>query len=136
MKRIILMAALLTAPIIMIGCGGGENKDAAALEEVPADYAKLEKPEFTDALVKKGEAAYTTNCTSCHGPKADGDSPAGKSFKPPAANLVDKDFQEKASDNYLFWRISEGKGKGMTAYKSLSEENRWALVAYLRSLKQ
>jgi mono/diheme cytochrome c family protein len=40
------------------------------------------------------------------------------------------------SDAYLFYRVSEGKaGTAMPAFRgALDEQERWALVSYLRSL--
>ncbi len=56
------------------------------------------------------------------------------------ARLIFPDFSDTAeqaqdSDALWFWRISEGKpGTKMPSYKNrLTDEQRWQLIAYMRS---
>jgi len=47
------------------------------------------------------------------------------------------ELQTVASDDYLFWRISEGRpGTSMPPWKNiLAEEQIWQLIAFIRTLK-
>lgn len=53
-----------------------------------ANAAEHKMPKSTPALVKAGEAAYKTNCATCHGDKADGNGPAGGAMNPKPRNLI------------------------------------------------
>jgi mono/diheme cytochrome c family protein len=71
----------------------------------------------------------------CHGPQGHGDGPAGQSLEPRPGNLAE--VQSRAEDDYLFWRIHDGKpGTAMVAWKGiLSDEQIWQAIAFLRTLK-
>jgi len=47
-------------------------------------------------------------------------------------------LQENVADDYLFWRINEGKpGTSMVAWKGiLTEEQIWQVVSFIRTLKE
>ncbi|HSK88782.1 MAG TPA: c-type cytochrome, partial [Anaerolineales bacterium] len=61
--------------------------------------------------------------------------PAGQSLDPTPRDLAQ--LQTKAGDDFLFWRVSEGKpGTSMVAFKGiLSEEQIWQVVSFMRTLK-
>lgn len=87
-----------------------------------------------------GGELFARLCASCHGAMEEGRTPRADFFQPPAP-----DFREPRYHNldpaYLYWRIENGKnaepfrsrGSVMPAWgPSLSEEQIWQLVAYLR----
>lgn len=84
-----------------------------------------------------GKKVYAGKCSLCHGPDGKGDGPAGASMNPKATNFTDKAKMTK-SDDELFKIISDGsKGSAMMGYAgSTSEQDRWDLVAYIRSLSK
>ncbi|MBI5180977.1 MAG: cytochrome c [Nitrospirae bacterium] len=84
-----------------------------------------------------GKKVYDAKCTLCHGAAGKGDGPAGASLNPKATNFTDKAKMTK-SDDELFKLISDGsKGTAMMGYAgSISEADRWNLVAYIRSLSK
>lgn len=73
-------------------------------------------------------------CWSCHGSTGHGDGPGGKTLNPAPADFTKSLFQ-KQSDGAIYWKLSSGKGT-MAAYEnSLTEQQRWSIVNYLRKLK-
>ena len=90
----------------------------------------------TAETVARGRAVYhqQLRCASCHGALGRGDGPLAASLTPPPADLVLHVPQHP--DGELFWYISRGSpGTAMPAWDmSLSEEDRWSLVHYLREL--
>ena len=99
----------------------------------PASAKELKNPFTGKASINKGKSIYKTRCVICHGDKGEGDGPAGKALTPPAANHTTAAVQTQ-TDGELFWKVSEGRG-AMVGWKLiLSEEERWALVNYLRTL--
>ena len=82
---------------------------------------------------QKGRALYSKLCWSCHGKNGKGDGPAAANLKPKPKDFSSADLQ-KQTDGELFWKLSNGKGM-MVPYKhSLSEEKRWQLINYIRTL--
>jgi len=85
---------------------------------------------FTGTNQEAGEILYNKNCKMCHStikvvPKND-------RVLPIAPNLGCQVIQSTNTDGELFWKITNGKG-GMPPYaNSLSDDERWKLVVFLR----
>lgn len=128
----------LAGVFMLAACGGNQNSSGAnenaTLAPVPAEYAGLTNPLGADAAAE-GAEVFRINCEMCHGPQGHGDGPAGQSLDPKPRDLAV--LQTKAGDDFLFWRISEGKpGTSMVAFKGiLSEEQIWQVVSFIRTLK-
>lgn len=150
MKITILSALLLAVTALLaVGCGGDnaapsnrgkKADDTITRPEVVAEYKGKEKP--ATASAEEGKKLFDANCATCHGPTGVGDGPLGKALNPPAGDLSNPKLHEVVGDDYIFWRISEGGGfapfnSGMTPFKgTFNEEQRWHLVAYVRTLKK
>ena len=97
-----------------------------------AEYAGKTNP-FGLEAAGEGAKIFKTNCETCHGPQGHGDGPAGAALDPRPKDL--SELQKVASDDYLFWRISEGKeGTSMVAWKGiLTEEQIWQVISFIRT---
>ena len=104
---------------------------AVMAQEVPTPYAGLKNPfSWSDTSAQEaGKGLYQQYCIGCHG--ANGGNVAGADF---SSADYPQSLEERADFN--FWILSEGRmDKGMPSYKSsLSEEQRWQVLTYLRSL--
>ncbi len=137
MRRFALLAVL--SMILLSACGGAgagsSGQDGVStLEPVPAAYAGKTNPLGADAAAQ-GASVFKTNCEMCHGSQGHGDGPAGGSLDPKPKNLAV--LQQSASDDYLFWRISEGHpGTAMVSWKGvLTEDQIWQVISFIRTLK-
>lgn len=136
MRKIVFV--MLVGIVMLAACGGSESSsnanENAPLAPVPSEYAGLTNPLGADAAAE-GAEVFRTNCEMCHGPQGHGDGPAGQALDPQPRNLAE--LQTEAGDDFLFWRISEGKpGTSMVAWKGiLSEEQIWQTVSFIRTLK-
>lgn len=87
--------------------------------------------------VAVGRAAFTGQCSLCHGSRGDGRGGLGPSTYPDAADLTARRTVEK-SDAQLFWIIRNGLG--FTAMPGFGpvyrDEEIWALVTYVRALQR
>jgi len=105
---------------------------------VPPGYAGRVNPLPDDeATIARGRDLFMKNCAPCHGANADGQGPSAVGLKPPPANFHDGTRLRGKADDFLFWRLAEGKkDTAMPAFEgALSEEERWAILRYLRSIK-
>ena len=100
----------------------------------PSRAARKKNPvEANESSLGKGKAVYVKECASCHGDKGKGDGPAAKDLEKKPGDLTLAKTQEQ-SDGALFWKITEGN-KPMASYeKTLSEEDRWHVINFLRTL--
>lgn len=119
------------------GFGPGSGMMARHHAVIPGDYAEQSNPVVADEeSLARGQELYVANCASCHGETGMGEGPAGQALDPPVAPIAHT--SRMLSDDYLFWRISEGGipfGTAMPAWKdALDEQARWDLVNYVRTL--
>ena len=133
-----LLVVMLVGLLALAACGGKESSSTtnadATLAPIPAEYTGLKNPLGADAA-EKGAEVFHTNCEMCHGPQGHGDGPAGQALDPHPKNLAE--LQTKAGDDFLFWRIHDGKpGTAMVAWKGiLTDEQIWQAVSFIRTLK-
>lgn len=82
-----------------------------------------------------GKGLYVQNCASCHGLRGEGNGSASAMMIVKPSNFTLPKYN-KFSDLYWFYKITEGvPGSGMPRWgESLSEDQRWYLVAYLKTL--
>jgi mono/diheme cytochrome c family protein len=82
--------------------------------------------------IEMGEKIAKINCVSCHGNKGKGDGPAAVALNPKPADWTSKRVQGEP-DGEIFWKITTGRG-AMPAWRHLPENDRWAVVRYIRTL--
>ncbi len=120
----------LLALIFTISCVFVEPVVAqdANFHKAPAASAQQNNPlAGQPAAIAAGATLYATSCAACHGGHGEGTGNI-----PPVA----KGPTQAAPDGEVFWFLTTGSiGNGMPAWGSLSEEKRWQIVAFLKSLK-
>jgi mono/diheme cytochrome c family protein len=84
--------------------------------------------------VSRGRSLFSKHCAECHGPRGRGDGKAGRDLDPTPSDLTADDVTQK-TDVELFKKITRGR-RPMPSYRRLlSEEDRWHVVNYVRSLE-
>lgn len=88
----------------------------------------------TEATVALGRELYMANCAVCHGPEGRGDGPLRDEMWPPPSRLTL--HAPWHPDGELFWFITKGvDGTDMPAFERvLTDEERWAVIHFLRTL--
>lgn len=144
-SRVAIRALTATALVLLAaGCRREEPPEAATttpapspVVTAPAEWAGRTNPMPGDAAtIARGRAVFLVNCAPCHGSEADGKGVASIGLSPPPANFRDGKRLSLKGDDVLFWRISTGiTGSAMPAFSgTISEEDRWAILRFLRSL--
>lgn len=89
----------------------------------------------SDAAANAGRGIYTQNCAACHGLEGRGNGPNAITLEKKPPNLT-RDYYKQYPDEFWYYRISEGViGTRMPRFQEiLSEEQRWYLTAYLKTL--
>jgi mono/diheme cytochrome c family protein len=84
-------------------------------------------------ILPYAKVVYTTYCGPCHGSKGKGDGVAAAGLQKKPADHS-SDYVQQQTDGALFWMISTGRNP-MPTYKALLTDNqRWELVNYIRTL--
>lgn len=115
-----------------------DDGEMMAAHAVPADAAAVENPlPATEAVQLAGEATFQQTCAACHGPTGRGDGPAAAALEFKPADLR-ADHVQGLSDGGLYYIVTHGRiERGMPAWEdALSEQTRWEIVRYLRTLVQ
>jgi mono/diheme cytochrome c family protein len=84
------------------------------------------------ALIE-GKQLFDAICFVCHGNQGKGDGINAANLERPPANLT-SELVQRQSDGVLFWKISEGNPPMLSFKSSLSEDQRWKMVNYIREL--
>jgi mono/diheme cytochrome c family protein len=121
-SRLVIVSALVTASALCFA-----KADGSWLKKVPdADHARVNPYASDPTATSAGANLFRNSCAKCHGQEG-----VGKSSRP----ALKSDRIEKATDGDLAWILKNGEPyKGMPTWGSLPEQQRWQLVAYVRSL--
>ncbi len=157
-KIILIFIVLGALPLLYIGCDYARMKDQESVrtyeKEMPSgvegtvpvnggieilkrsDPDKLLNPvASTNESLQRGKTAYGYFCIMCHGPKLDGSGTVGQSFAPLPTDLKGRAVREE-SDGLLFYRISLGYKRHPPLADTVSEEDRWAIINYVRTAQK
>lgn|GEM_PF-733866 len=124
------LAAFCGAVLLSTSCQAEEEPWVA-----PARAAKKKNPiTVSPESVSQGQKIYTANCLTCHGTSGRGDGPGAAAILPKKpGNLSDSKLWAQ-SDGAIYWKVTEGKAPMPTFEKTVSEEDRWNVVNYVRTL--
>jgi mono/diheme cytochrome c family protein len=108
--------------------------DPASEWKAPERAARRKNPIPADQKsIEAGRMVYTKECYSCHGTSGKGDGPAAVALERSPGDLSNPKMWEQ-TDGALFWKISTGK-KPMASYETiLTEQQRWNVINYVRTL--
>jgi cbb3-type cytochrome c oxidase subunit III len=95
---------------------------------------ELSAPPSPAVVLERGARVYQIYCQPCHGAAGKGDGPvAMRGFPPPPSFLAEHAVH--LADGQMFHTVTYGQ-KNMPSYASqVSPEDRWRVVAYVRSLQ-
>jgi mono/diheme cytochrome c family protein len=132
------MSRSLVRRVSVLALVAGLALSSAAVAQAPwvapeSEKAKKNPLPNDKKVVEQGEKVAKMNCASCHGAKGKGDGAAAAALNPKPADWTSSRVQAE-TDGELFWKISNGRGP-MPPWKHLPENDRWAVIRFIRSLK-
>ena len=126
---------VLAVVLVVLSWGRGPGDVVAQTTPwvAPASEKAKKNPLPADTkAVEQGEKVAKVNCVPCHGNQGKGDGPAAVALNPKPADWTSKKVQDEP-DGEIFWKITTGRGP-MPSWRHLPENDRWAVVRYLRTL--
>lgn len=137
MKRLVAFLAIVAMSFSFIAFQPPQQQKKGEPWVIPAEYKNKKNPYKGDASLEKiGKAAYGKHCRSCHGVKGKGDGPMAKNLKTFPGDFSSADFQ-KYTDGEIYYMSFIGRDEMPNFEKTIpDEEERWAIVNYIRTLKE
>jgi len=89
----------------------------------------------TASVLKQGRQAFMTYCSVCHGALGDGTPSLTGAYGAKPANLMSEKFRNYP-DGMIYHVIMMGKNAMPSYAAELSEDERWAVVNYVRALQR
>lgn len=104
---------------------------------VPAKYKAMKSTIKANdpSVMTTGKELYNKHCKSCHGTKGLGDGPKAANLKSGIRAFNDKGFLAQ-TDGEIYYQSYIGRGEMPNFEKKILDENdRWAVVHFMRTLK-
>jgi mono/diheme cytochrome c family protein len=120
-----------------------EDKAAEPAKEWTAPAGERDRANpvpATPEAVKQGRGLFQEHCAVCHGRTGQGKKVYSGPGDPQPKNLTDPALQARLTDGEIFWKLSTGRRIGSREYmpafasKIPSDDKRWAIVLFVRSL--
>ncbi len=136
-KNILAILAVITAGLVVMAFSMPQDQKKGGPWEVPAKYEKMENPYVDDAsIMKVGKMLWSKHCKSCHGNLGLGDGPKAAQLETFPGDFSTEDFQGQ-SEGAIYFKSFVGRDEMPNFEKKITdEEDRWAIVNFMRTMKK
>jgi mono/diheme cytochrome c family protein len=130
--RKILFVSLLALAFVALVYSAFENNKPWV---IPEEAKKRQNPlTASESTLKTAKGIYVDECAQCHGERGKGDGPEAAMHDPRPSDITDTSHMNAVTDGEIFYQISEGRKPMPSFKKRLTEDQRWGLVLFVRSL--
>jgi mono/diheme cytochrome c family protein len=113
------------------------RKDSAAADTTNYHASREVKNPLTSMDTVEAERLYLVNCAICHGPKLNGNGPlyndGNGPFPVAPKNFVGDAGMVAMPEGQMFYSATYGKNKMGSYASQLNTEQRWMVIAYIKS---
>jgi len=130
------LAALIFTAILFIAANVAMAQKAGGPWTIPAKYKSMKSTVKAGdpSIATVGKDLYNKNCKSCHGAKGLGDGTKSASLKTAIPSFATAKFKGQAVGD-VYYQSFVGRDEMPNFEKKVPDEaDRWALVAYIKSL--
>lgn len=139
MRKVVTLFALFAAAVmISTAFAFPQDQKQGAPWDVPAKYKAMKNPNKAGeaGAIALGKAAYAKHCRSCHGNAGLGDGPKAKNLETFPGDFSSAKFQAYG-DGDLYFMSFIGRDEMPNFEKKIpDEEERWAIISYIRTMKK
>lgn len=134
LKNILSFGLVITLSVLLVSFLSAPQKPGQPWE-IPAKYKSMKNP-APGENVNIGKSIYAKHCKSCHGNKGLGDGPKARSLETSCGDFSSAKFQAQ-KDGEIYYQSFVGRDEMPNFEKKiLDDEDRWAVVSYIRTLKK
>jgi mono/diheme cytochrome c family protein len=136
MKNSNRFAAIVFTAIIFIAATAAMAQKAGGQWTIPAKYKTMKSTikAGDPSIVSAGKPLYLQHCKSCHGAKGLGDGPKSATLKTIVPSFADAKFKAQAPGD-VYFQAFVGRDEMPNFEKKITDEaDRWAVIAYIKSL--
>ena len=136
MKNSNRLAAIIITAILFIAANVAMAQKAGGPWTIPAKYTSMKSTVKAGdpSIASVGKDLFLKNCKSCHGTKGLGDGAKAATLKTIVPSFADPKFKAEAAGN-VYYQSFVGRDEMPNFEKKITDEaDRWALVAYIKSL--
>ena len=102
---------------------------------VPLDAKERKNPlGAADVNLAATKQLFIDHCSNCHGDSGKGDGSEAMMYDPTPSDLTDPARMNKLTDGEIYYQITEGHKPMPSFRKRLTENQRWQMVIFVRSL--
>lgn len=137
LNKFLGLSTIVMMAVVFLAFTMPQDQKKGAPWEIPSKYEKMENPYAGDAdLAKTGKMLYAKHCKSCHGNAGLGDGPKAKQLETFPGDFSSEEFQG-VTDGTLYYQSFVGRGDMPNFEKKIvDDEDRWAIINYIRTLKK
>ncbi len=130
------IAKLIVTLFVIFSFSGSINAQHKAPWNAPESLKEKKNPFASDeSSLARGKKSYISECARCHGKKGEGDGSSASRIDQTVADLSTEKIQNQ-SDGELFWKISEGRKPMPINKNTLTDDQRWDIINYIRTFKK
>lgn len=143
MRQILAMFAAVVL-VSLCGSAAPQEKSSGAKKQdsrfpegysIPAEDAQRTSPvKSTPETLAAAKKFFATQCAMCHGKDGDGKGDLAQQLELKIPDYRKRESLAKFTDGELYYILSNGMGKMPGEGDRTPEEQKWQVIAYLRSL--
>lgn len=137
-NRILSLTVIMAGMFMMLSFINPQEQTQHAPWDIPQEYLDKTNPydEYSSDMKRMGKMLWSKHCKSCHGNKGEGDGPKARQLETFPGDFTTEAFQNQ-TDGAMYYKSFVGRDEMPNYEKKIAdEEERWALIYYMRDLKK